>query len=151
MCTKVCVHIFVVCSMMSGHMYYVLLESVLQLNVYKTLLNHRGIMLLEINIISHIFVINIGQCPAEAKDMDVHHQEVTHRGGGRRRHRTRCRKRWEDLRRWSHKIAEARLGVSSLSGRGAHQTLTPLMERVLAVAYPQLAGRLRDQQQPEGG
>ena len=54
------------------------------------------------------------------------------------------------LARWSGKLAEVKLGLSSLIGRGARRTLTPLMERVLAVAYQDLAGHLRAQQQLTG-
>lgn len=71
--------------------------------------------------------------------------------GERRRHRMACRKRWEDLRRWSRKLGLAKLGESSLTGRGSGRTLTPLLERVLAVAYPDLAVRLGLTQQPPGG
>ncbi|KAJ1099302.1 hypothetical protein NDU88_004404 [Pleurodeles waltl] len=62
-----------------------------------------------------------------------------------------CRKRWEDIRRWSKKTAEAELGMASQRGRGARRTMTPLMFRILAVAYPELDGRLRASQQPQGG
>ncbi|KAJ1194080.1 hypothetical protein NDU88_003375 [Pleurodeles waltl] len=55
---------------------------------------------------------------------------------------THCRKQWEDLRRWARKMAEAQLGMASQQGRGACRTLTPLMARILAVAYPELDGRL---------
>ncbi|KAJ1113907.1 hypothetical protein NDU88_002147 [Pleurodeles waltl] len=64
---------------------------------------------------------------------------------------THCRKRWEDLRRWSKKTAEAQLAMASQRGRGARHTMTPLMFRILAVAYPELDGHLRASQQPQGG
>ncbi|KAJ1112546.1 hypothetical protein NDU88_000808 [Pleurodeles waltl] len=64
--------------------------------------------------------------------------------GVHQRRGTHCRKRWEDIRRWSKKTAEAQLGMASQRGRGAHRTMTPLMFRILAVAYPELDGRLRD-------
>ncbi|KAJ1203599.1 hypothetical protein NDU88_007383 [Pleurodeles waltl] len=48
---------------------------------------------------------------------------------------THCRKRGEDLRCWARKTADAQLGMASQRGRGAHRTLTPLMARLLAVAY----------------
>ncbi|KAJ1200279.1 hypothetical protein NDU88_004103 [Pleurodeles waltl] len=67
------------------------------------------------------------------------------------RRSTQCRKRWEDLRRWAWKTAEGPLGTSSQQGSGAHRILTPLMARTLAVAYPELDGRLRVSQQPQGG
>ncbi|KAJ1170430.1 hypothetical protein NDU88_002307 [Pleurodeles waltl] len=67
------------------------------------------------------------------------------------RQSTRCRKQWEDLRRWARKTVEARVGLASPRGRGAHRTLTPLMFRILAVAYPELDGRLKASQQPQGG
>ncbi|KAJ1192266.1 hypothetical protein NDU88_001578 [Pleurodeles waltl] len=38
---------------------------------------------------------------------------------------TQCRKRWEDLRRWTKKMAEAQLGLASQRGRGARHTMTP--------------------------
>ncbi|KAJ1170953.1 hypothetical protein NDU88_002824, partial [Pleurodeles waltl] len=53
---------------------------------------------------------------------------------------THCCKRWEDLCRWSKKTAEAQLGLASQRGRGARRTMTPLMYRILAVAYPELDG-----------
>ncbi|KAJ1173998.1 hypothetical protein NDU88_005822 [Pleurodeles waltl] len=46
---------------------------------------------------------------------------------------------------------EAQLGMASQLGRGARRTMTSLMSRVLAVAYPELDGRLRASQQPQGG
>ncbi|KAJ1150070.1 hypothetical protein NDU88_002868 [Pleurodeles waltl] len=49
---------------------------------------------------------------------------------------THCRKQWEDPRRWAWKTAEAQLGMASQQGKGALRTLTPLMARILAVAYP---------------
>ncbi|KAJ1092694.1 hypothetical protein NDU88_005804 [Pleurodeles waltl] len=66
------------------------------------------------------------------------------------RRSTHCHKRREDIRRWSKKTAEAQLGMASQSGRGARRTMTPLMFRILAVAYPELDGRLRASQQPQG-
>ncbi|KAJ1202765.1 hypothetical protein NDU88_006561 [Pleurodeles waltl] len=71
--------------------------------------------------------------------------------GVHRRRGTHCRKRWEDIRRWSRKTAEAQLGMASQRGRGASRTLTPLMCRILAVAYPDLDGRMRTSQQTQGG
>ncbi|KAJ1176916.1 hypothetical protein NDU88_002183 [Pleurodeles waltl] len=41
------------------------------------------------------------------------------------RQSTHCRKRWEDIRRWSKKTAEAQLGIASQSGRGDRRTMTP--------------------------
>ncbi|KAJ1174468.1 hypothetical protein NDU88_006289 [Pleurodeles waltl] len=79
---------------------------------------------------------------AIAKDvraLGVHHRWGTH-----------CRKRWEDIRRWSRKTAEAQLWMASQRGRGASRTLTPLMSRILAVAYPDLDGRVRTSQQTQG-
>ncbi|KAJ1203535.1 hypothetical protein NDU88_007320 [Pleurodeles waltl] len=66
--------------------------------------------------------------------------------GGFDRRSTHCHKRWEDLRRWAKKTAEAQLGMASQQGRGARQTLTPLMVRILAVAYPELDGCLKASQ-----
>ncbi|KAJ1204130.1 hypothetical protein NDU88_007911 [Pleurodeles waltl] len=71
--------------------------------------------------------------------MGVYHRRSTH-----------CRKRWEDIRRWSKKTAESQLGMASQRGRGAHRTMTPLMFRILAVAYPELDGHLGASQQPQG-
>ncbi|KAJ1211087.1 hypothetical protein NDU88_006449 [Pleurodeles waltl] len=45
---------------------------------------------------------------------------------------------------------EAQLGMASQRGRGARRTMTPLMFRILAVAYPELDGRLRASQQTQG-
>ncbi|KAJ1157558.1 hypothetical protein NDU88_010265 [Pleurodeles waltl] len=66
----------------------------------------------------------------DVRTLGVYHRRSTH-----------CRKRWEDLRRWSKKTAEAQLGMASQRGRGACRTMTPLMFRILAVAYPELDGR----------
>ncbi|KAJ1082902.1 hypothetical protein NDU88_003063 [Pleurodeles waltl] len=80
---------------------------------------------------------------AIAKDvraLGVHNRQGTH-----------CRKRWEDIRHGSRKTAEALLGMASQPRRGASRTLTPLMSRILAVAYPDLDGRLRTSQQTQGG
>ncbi|KAJ1209631.1 hypothetical protein NDU88_005005 [Pleurodeles waltl] len=76
----------------------------------------------------------------DVRTLGVHHRRSTH-----------CRKRWEDIRRWSKKTAEAQLGMASQCGRGARRTMTPLMFRILAVAYPELDGRLRASQQTQGG
>ncbi|KAJ1175462.1 hypothetical protein NDU88_000750 [Pleurodeles waltl] len=76
----------------------------------------------------------------EVRTLGVYHRRSTH-----------CRKRWEDLRRWSKKMAEAQLGLASQRGRGANRTMTPLMFRILAVAYPEVDGSLRASQQPQGG
>ncbi|KAJ1120443.1 hypothetical protein NDU88_008608 [Pleurodeles waltl] len=64
---------------------------------------------------------------------------------------THCRKRWEDIRRGTRKTAESLLRMASRPRRGASRTLTPLMSRILAVAYPDLDGRLRTSQQTQGG
>ncbi|KAJ1081290.1 hypothetical protein NDU88_001472 [Pleurodeles waltl] len=66
------------------------------------------------------------------------------------RRSTHCWKRWEDIRRWSKKTVEAQLGMASQRGRGDHRTMTPLMFRILAVAYPEFDGRLRASQQTQG-
>ncbi|KAJ1183594.1 hypothetical protein NDU88_000411 [Pleurodeles waltl] len=47
-------------------------------------------------------------------------------------------------------MVEAQLGMASQRGRGACRTLTSLMARILAVAYPELDGRLRASKQPQG-
>ncbi|KAJ1214130.1 hypothetical protein NDU88_001757 [Pleurodeles waltl] len=67
------------------------------------------------------------------------------------RRSTHCHKRWEDLRRWAKKTAEAQLGLASQRGRGACRTMTPWMFCILAVAYPESDGRLKAAQQPQGG
>ncbi|KAJ1185049.1 hypothetical protein NDU88_001844 [Pleurodeles waltl] len=71
--------------------------------------------------------------------------------GAHQRRGTHCRKRWEDICRCSKKTAEAQLGMASQRGRGARRTMTPLMFRILAVANPELDGRLRTSQQTQGG
>ncbi|KAJ1172511.1 hypothetical protein NDU88_004357 [Pleurodeles waltl] len=76
----------------------------------------------------------------DVRTLGVHNRRGTH-----------CRKRWEDIRRWSRKTAEAQLGMASQRRRGASRTLTPLMSRILAVAYPDLDGRMRTSQQTQGG
>ncbi|KAJ1150863.1 hypothetical protein NDU88_003651 [Pleurodeles waltl] len=63
---------------------------------------------------------------------------------------THCCKRWEDLRHRARNSAEAQLGMASQRGRGARRTRTPLMFRILAVAYKELDGHLRASQQPLG-
>ncbi|KAJ1080606.1 hypothetical protein NDU88_000800 [Pleurodeles waltl] len=65
----------------------------------------------------------------DVRTLGFHHIRSTH-----------CRKRWEDIRRWSKKTAEAQLGMASQRGRGARRTMTPLMFRILVVAYPELDG-----------
>ncbi|KAJ1116710.1 hypothetical protein NDU88_004916 [Pleurodeles waltl] len=67
------------------------------------------------------------------------------------RRSTHCHKRWEELRRWAKKMVEAQLGLASQRGRGARRTMTPLMFRILVVAYPELDGCLKASQQPQGG
>ncbi|KAJ1104709.1 hypothetical protein NDU88_002118, partial [Pleurodeles waltl] len=75
----------------------------------------------------------------EVRALGVHCRQSNH-----------CRKRWEDLRRWARKTTKAQLGMASQRGRGACWTLTPLMARILAVAYPELDGRLKAAHQPQG-
>ncbi|KAJ1118366.1 hypothetical protein NDU88_006557 [Pleurodeles waltl] len=59
--------------------------------------------------------INIWRAIAkDVRTLGVHHRRGTH-----------CRKRWEDIHRWSRKTAEAQLGMASQRGRGASRTLTP--------------------------
>ncbi|KAJ1208650.1 hypothetical protein NDU88_004033 [Pleurodeles waltl] len=76
----------------------------------------------------------------EVRTLGVYNRQSTH-----------CRKRWEDLRRWARKICEAQLGKSSQRGRGARRALTPLMQRILALAYLDLDGHLKAAQQSQGG
>ncbi|KAJ1115694.1 hypothetical protein NDU88_003916 [Pleurodeles waltl] len=76
----------------------------------------------------------------DVRTLGVYHRRSTH-----------CRKRWEDIRRWSKKTAEAQLGMASKRGRGARRTMTPQMCRILVGAYPELDGRLRASQQTQGG
>ncbi|KAJ1186415.1 hypothetical protein NDU88_003196 [Pleurodeles waltl] len=76
----------------------------------------------------------------DVRTLGVYHRQSTH-----------WRKRWEDIRHWSKKTAEAQLGMASQRGRGARRTMTPLMFRILAVAYPELDGCLGASQQPQGG
>ncbi|KAJ1192986.1 hypothetical protein NDU88_002292 [Pleurodeles waltl] len=63
------------------------------------------------------------------------------------RRSTHCQNLWEDLRRWAQKMAEGQLKMASQRGRGARQTLTCLMARILA----ELDGRLGASQQQQGG
>ncbi|KAJ1108968.1 hypothetical protein NDU88_006338 [Pleurodeles waltl] len=76
----------------------------------------------------------------EVRILGVYHRQSTH-----------CPKRWEDLHHWIKKTVEAQLGMASQRGRGARHTMTPLMYRILAMAYPELDGRLRASQHPQGG
>ncbi|KAJ1126878.1 hypothetical protein NDU88_005284 [Pleurodeles waltl] len=80
-----------------------------------------------------------GAIAKDVRTLGVHQRRGTH-----------CRKRWEDIRRWSKKTAEAQLGMASQRGRGARRTMTPLMFRILAVAYPELDGCFRASQQTQG-
>ncbi|KAJ1179887.1 hypothetical protein NDU88_005118 [Pleurodeles waltl] len=66
------------------------------------------------------------------------------------RRSTPCHKQCGDLRCWARKTAKAQLGMASQRGRGVHRTLTALMFRILAVAYPELDGRLKASLQPQG-
>ncbi|KAJ1174073.1 hypothetical protein NDU88_005896, partial [Pleurodeles waltl] len=75
----------------------------------------------------------------EVRALGVHNRRGTH-----------CRKRWEDIRRGNRKTAESLLGMASQPRRGASRTLTPLMSRILVVAYPDLDGRVRTSQQTQG-
>ncbi|KAJ1119402.1 hypothetical protein NDU88_007588 [Pleurodeles waltl] len=50
----------------------------------------------------------------EVWTLEVYHRRSTH-----------CRKRWEDLRHWSKKAAEAQLRLASQHGRGSRRTMTP--------------------------
>ncbi|KAJ1190633.1 hypothetical protein NDU88_007371 [Pleurodeles waltl] len=75
----------------------------------------------------------------EVRTLGVHNRRGTH-----------CRKRWEDIRRGTRKTAESLLGMASQPRRGASRTLTPLMSRILAVAYLDLDGRVRTSQQTQG-
>ncbi|KAJ1129408.1 hypothetical protein NDU88_007778 [Pleurodeles waltl] len=91
-----------------------------------------------------------GQRPPEEGYLACHRQgrpdpRVYHRRS------THCRKRWEDLRRWSKKTVEAQLGMASQRESGARRSMPPLMFRILAVAYPELDGPLKASQQPQGG
>ncbi|KAJ1186462.1 hypothetical protein NDU88_003243 [Pleurodeles waltl] len=45
--------------------------------------------------------------------------------GVHQRRGTHCCKRWEDIRLWSKKTAEAQLGMASQRGRCARRTMTP--------------------------
>ncbi|KAJ1124170.1 hypothetical protein NDU88_002631 [Pleurodeles waltl] len=76
----------------------------------------------------------------EVRGLGVHHRRGTH-----------CRKRWEDIRRGTKKTAESLLGMASQRRRGACRQLSPLMFRILAVAYPDLDGRVRAAHQTQGG
>ncbi|KAJ1094124.1 hypothetical protein NDU88_007208 [Pleurodeles waltl] len=90
-----------------------------------------------------------GQRPPEEGHLACHRQGGPDPGGPPETG-THCRKRWEDIRRCSKKTAEAQLGMASQRGRGARRTMTPLMFRILAVAYPELDGHLRTSQQTQG-
>ncbi|KAJ1166517.1 hypothetical protein NDU88_006917 [Pleurodeles waltl] len=75
----------------------------------------------------------------EVRNLGVYNRRGTH-----------CRKRWEDIRCGTRKTAETLLGMASRPRRGASRTMTPQMSRILAVAYPNLDGRLRTAQQTQG-
>ncbi|KAJ1189415.1 hypothetical protein NDU88_006160 [Pleurodeles waltl] len=83
-----------------------------------------------------------GQRPPESRDLACHGQGCPDPGGPQQTG-THCRKRCEDIQRWSRKTAEAQLGMASQRRRGASRHLTPLMSRILAVAYPDLEGRVQ--------
>ncbi|KAJ1173904.1 hypothetical protein NDU88_005728 [Pleurodeles waltl] len=76
----------------------------------------------------------------EVRSLGVYGRESTH-----------CRNWWEDLRRWARKAVDAQLEMASQRRRGARRTMTHLMACILAVAYPEMDGRLRASQQPQGG
>ncbi|KAJ1217460.1 hypothetical protein NDU88_005054 [Pleurodeles waltl] len=90
-----------------------------------------------------------GERPSENRHLRAIAKEVRALGVYTRRG-THCRKRWEDIRCGTRKTAESLLGMASRPRRGASRTLTPLMSRILAVAYPDLDGRLRTSQQTQG-
>ncbi|KAJ1178972.1 hypothetical protein NDU88_004211 [Pleurodeles waltl] len=91
-----------------------------------------------------------GQRPPEEGHLACHRQGGPDPGGTPETG-THCRKRWEDIRHCSKKTAEAQMGMASQRGRGARRTMTALMFRILAVAYPELDGHLRTSQQTQGG
>ncbi|KAJ1197625.1 hypothetical protein NDU88_001481 [Pleurodeles waltl] len=102
---------------------------------------------------------NDGECMCVMAKVSAHQKKDIWRAiakevwilGVYHRRSTHCRKRWDDIRRWSKKTAEAQLGMASQRGTGARRTMTPLIFRILAVAYPELDGHLRASQQPQGG
>ncbi|KAJ1178557.1 hypothetical protein NDU88_003802 [Pleurodeles waltl] len=89
------------------------------------------------------------QRPSESRHLACHRQGSPDPGVHNRRG-THCRKRWEDIRRGTRKTTESLLGMASQPRRGVSRTMTPLMSRILAVAYPDLDGRLRTSQQTQG-
>ncbi|KAJ1108423.1 hypothetical protein NDU88_005799 [Pleurodeles waltl] len=70
--------------------------------------------------------------------------------GVHQRRGTHCRKRWEDIRRWSKNMVEAQLEMGSQCWGVARHTMTLLMFRILVVAYLEWDGCLRASQQPQG-
>lgn len=62
-----------------------------------------------------------------------------------------CRKRWEDLRRWTRLTCVHLLGRSTEQKKKVSRTMTPMMRRILAVAYPDLAEQLQAKEKEEAG
>lgn len=60
-----------------------------------------------------------------------------------------CRKRWEDLRRWTRLTCIHLLGKSTEQKKRVRRTMTPMMRRILAVAYPDLAEQLQAKEKQE--
>ncbi|KAJ1163756.1 hypothetical protein NDU88_004209 [Pleurodeles waltl] len=93
--------------------------------------------------------VQVSQHPSEEGTLACHRQEGADPGGLQPAEHP-LRKRWEDLRHWARKTCEGQLGKSSQRGKGARRAVTPLMRRILAVAYPDLDGRLKAAKQTQG-
>ncbi|KAJ1101543.1 hypothetical protein NDU88_006610 [Pleurodeles waltl] len=89
------------------------------------------------------------QLPSEEGTLACHYQGDVD-PGGLQPAKHPLSKAGEDLGRWARKIGESQLGKSSQRGRGARRALTPLMQQILAVAYPDLDGSLKAAQQSQG-
>ncbi|KAJ1147749.1 hypothetical protein NDU88_000608 [Pleurodeles waltl] len=62
-----------------------------------------------------------------------------------------CRKRWEDLRRWTRLTCVNLLGKSTEQKKRVRRTMTPMMRKILEVAYPDLAEQLQAKEKQEVG
>ncbi|XP_078542384.1 uncharacterized protein LOC144828144 [Lissotriton helveticus] len=74
---------------------------------------------------------------------------VRSEGGPRRRLRN-IKKRWQDIRCWSRRIARVQLKLEAPRRHGGSRQLTPNMLRVLEVVFPDLHRQLQEGQQHEG-
>ncbi|XP_078496900.1 uncharacterized protein LOC144752966 [Lissotriton helveticus] len=66
------------------------------------------------------------------------------------RQHTHCHKRWDDICRMSKNVAEMTLGLLPWTSRLARRSMTPLIDRILAVTQPELDASSKEHQQQTG-